>query len=115
MPRRSRQPQMKALSPAALAMVAARFRILSDASRLSLLNALMEGELNVNELVSRTGLSQANASKHLTQLADAGFIARRRDGLFTFYSIEDPSVFELCDLMCGAIARKLGRDLREIA
>lgn len=103
------------LSPAALEMLAARFRVLADASRLGLLHALMDGERNVNQLVEHTGLAQANASKHLSQLAEAGFLHRRRDGLFTWYGIADPSVFELCDLMCGSIARKLGRDLQEIA
>lgn len=106
---------MKNLSPAALEMIAARFRVLSDPSRLGLLHALMDGERNVNQLVELTGLSQANASKHLSQLAEAGFLARRKDGLYTWYDVADPSVFELCDLMCGSIARKLGRDLQEIA
>jgi DNA-binding transcriptional ArsR family regulator len=105
----------KALSPAALMLVSARFKLLGEPARLALLNALMQKEMNVNELVQATGLSQANASKHLAMLADAGFVTRRRDGLFTVYSIADKSVYQLCDLMCSAIARKLDSELREIA
>lgn len=111
----TRKTKTRQLSPAALDLLAARFRVLGDASRLALLHALMEGESTVNQLVEKTGLAQANASKHLSLLAESGYLQRRRDGLFTHYTIADPSVFELCDLMCGSIARKLGRDLQEIA
>ncbi|MCB9893165.1 MAG: winged helix-turn-helix transcriptional regulator [Planctomycetes bacterium] len=105
----------KPMSAAALGLVAARFKLLGEPARLSLLNALMVKEMNVNDLVEATGLSQANVSKHLGQLADAGYVHRRKEGLFTIYSIADDSVFQLCDLMCGAIARKLGQDLKSIA
>jgi DNA-binding transcriptional ArsR family regulator len=104
----------KNLGPRALAMVAARFRLLAEPARLSLLHALMDGERTVNALVEQTGLSQANVSKHLSLLADAGFIERRREGLFAWYGIADPAVFELCDLVCASLARKLGHDLNEL-
>ncbi len=105
----------KPLSPAALAMVAARFKMLGEPARLAILNALMQRELSVNEIADLTGLSQANTSKHLSMLADAGFVARRRDGLFAVYNITDDSVHQLCDLMCSSIARKLGKQPRDIA
>ncbi|MBX3461346.1 MAG: winged helix-turn-helix transcriptional regulator [Planctomycetes bacterium] len=111
MPRKKSKP----MSPGALSLVAARFKVLGEPARLSLLNALMQKDLNVNELVQATGLSQANVSKHLGMLADTGFVSRRRHGLFTVYSIEDQGVYQLCDLMCDSIARRLGNDLREIA
>jgi DNA-binding transcriptional ArsR family regulator len=110
-----RKREFKPLGPAALGLVAARFKLLGEPARLALLNALMTQEMNVNELVEATGLSQANVSKHLGQLADSGFVQRRKAGLFTIYTIADDSVFQLCDLMCGAIAKKLGQDLKAIA
>ena len=113
MPRKKNQ--LKSLSPEALALVATRFKLLGEPARLALLNALMVNEMNVNDLVETTGLSQANVSKHLGQLADAGYVQRRKDGLFTVYSIADESVFQLCDLMCSSIARKRGQDLKAIA
>ncbi|MCA8912739.1 MAG: winged helix-turn-helix transcriptional regulator [Planctomycetes bacterium] len=111
----ARKKDHKPLSPAALGLVAARFKLLGEPARLSLLNALMEEAKNVNELVESTGLSQANVSKHLAHLADAGYVHRRKDGLYTVYSIADDSVFQLCDLMCSSIAKKLGQDLKAIA
>jgi DNA-binding transcriptional ArsR family regulator len=110
MPTTTKGKQPKQLTPQALRMVAARFKLLSEPARLALLNALMLGEETVNGLVEATGLTQANVSKHLALLADAGFVARRKEGLYVIYSIADSSVFELCDLMCTAIERKLEAD-----
>ena len=50
----------KALSDAALAMIASRFRALAEPLRLRLLNKLMEGEFTVGQLVEVTGTGQAN-------------------------------------------------------
>ena len=90
----------------ALELVAQRFKALSDPTRLALLQALFDGERTVQELCEATGTAQANASKHLALLADQGLVARRKDGLFVRYSIEDPSVKELCEVVCGSLARR---------
>lgn len=103
------------LSPQALELVAARFKLLGEPVRLALLNALMQQPMSVGQIVRATSISQANASKQLGQLADAGFVRRRKQGLFTIYSIADDTVFQLCELMCGSIARKLGTDLKAVA
>lgn len=104
----------KPLAPAALEMVAGRFKVLAEPARLHLLNVLMAGERTVGDLVETTGLNQANVSKHLALLAEAGFVSRRKEGLHAWYVIADSSVFKLCDLMCSAIARKLGKDLQAV-
>lgn len=102
-----RRRPAKALSPAMLTEVAERFKALAEANRLCLLQALQEGELAVGDLVARTGLSLANASKQLQQLHAAGFIQRRKEGLFVYYRLADPDVITLCDLMCGRVTRDL--------
>lgn len=91
------------LSAEVLELVAERFRVLSDPSRLHILNVLMNGERSVSELVEETGLNQANVSKHLGLLRSSGYVERRKDGLYAFYSMADPSVGELCDIMCGRL------------
>lgn len=96
---------IKSLSQAMLDQVADRFKALAEPNRLSLLQALQEGELAVGDLVARTGLSLANASKQLQQLHAAGFIRRRKDGLFVYYQLSDLDVMTLCDLMCGRVTR----------
>lgn len=91
--------------------VAERFKILSEPMRLKLLYALMDGEKTVSELVEETGGLQANVSKHLGMLLDAGVVGRRKQGLNAYYRITDSSVYELCDLVCGSIQERLETEL----
>jgi DNA-binding transcriptional ArsR family regulator len=100
---RSGTSPAKALPDAALEMIASRFRALSEPVRLRLLNTLMSGERNVSQLVESTGTGQANVSRHLAVLRDAGMIAMRREGLTTVCSISDPSVYQLCEIMCSRL------------
>lgn len=93
----------KTMSPQLLELVAQRFKVLADPARLRLLNALRTGERSVSELVEDTGLSQANVSKHLGVLHAAGFVGRRKEGLFTYSFLSDKGVFRLCDLVCERI------------
>lgn len=79
--------------------VAERFKALAEPTRLRILDAL-RGELTVGELVERTGLNQANLSKHLQMLHTLHFVARRKDGLFVRYRLVNDDVFVLCDIMC---------------
>jgi DNA-binding transcriptional ArsR family regulator len=94
------------MTPEILALVAERFKVLAEPARLHLLNALRGGERSVGELMEATGLGQANVSKHLQLLHAHGFAARRKEGLYVFYRLADPSVFELCDIMCGRLAEE---------
>ena len=91
--------------------MAEKFRMLSDPTRLGILRALMGGERSVGQVVEQTGQGQANVSKHLKLLLDAGLLSRRKDGLQVFYRICDPMVDELCSLVCRNILRDLEQDL----
>ncbi len=92
-----------ALSENYLDKVAHRFKALGEPTRLKLVHALMAGEKSVGVLVEETGLNQANASRHLHNLVQAGIVARRKDGNFVYYRIEDATVFDLCDLVCNSL------------
>lgn len=104
---RKKSAAPKTLPPGALELVAARFRMLAEPMRLRLLNELRGGEQTVTALVEATGAGQANVSKHLGLLADAGMVGRRKDGLSVHYHITDESLFELCDLVCGRLQKEL--------
>lgn len=91
------------LSPEILELIAERFRVLAEPARLLILNVLLDGERSVSELVDETGLNQANVSKHLGLLRSSGYVDRRKEGLYAFYSVSDDSVSELCDIMCGRL------------
>ena len=101
----------ESLSEDVLEMVAQRFKTLSEPMRLKLVYALMEGEKTVSELVQETGGLQANVSKHLGVLLDAGVVGRRKQGLNAYYRIADETVYELCDLVCGSIHDRLAAEL----
>lgn len=88
-------------------MIARRFRVLSEASRLKLIIALEDGERNVSALVAATGLTQANVSRQLQALTDAGILGRRKEGLNVIYHIADPSIFEMCNHVCGSLQRRI--------
>ena len=94
------------LSEAALELVARRFAVLSEPVRLRLVHALFDGEKSVNGLVEETGGTQTNVSRHLQTLTQANVLARRKEGLQVFYSIADPSILKLCELVCGSLEKQ---------
>lgn len=91
----------------ALELIASWFRVLSEPSRLRILRSLEEGEKNITELVNATKLTQANVSRHVQSLVDAGMVGRRREGLAAVCYIADPSITELCDTVCGNLQKRL--------
>jgi DNA-binding transcriptional ArsR family regulator len=94
------------MSPEALDLVARRFAVLAEPMRLRLLQSLFDGERNVNALVSLTGGTQANVSRHLQTLTEARLLKRRKEGLQVFYSLADPTIFRLCELVCGSLEKE---------
>jgi DNA-binding transcriptional ArsR family regulator len=94
------------LSEEALELVAARFRVLSEPLRLRILQRLQRGECSVGELAELLGTTQPNVSKHLKLLQTASFVARRQDKNSALYSLTDPTVFELCDLVCSRLHQR---------
>jgi DNA-binding transcriptional ArsR family regulator len=100
------------LTDATLELVARRFAVLAEPMRLRLVQALFEGERSVNELVAITGGTQANISRHLQTLAHSGMLSRRKAGLQVFYSVSDPTLIKLCELVCGSIENHAQRQVK---
>lgn len=99
-------PKKVLLTDEALEYVARRFAVLAEPMRLRLLQALFAGEMNVNALVGETGGTQANVSRHLQTLTQAHILSRRKEGLQVFYAITDPTIFKLCELVCGSLEKQ---------
>lgn len=97
----------KKMPPETVELVAQRFRAMGEPMRLHILMALQGGERSVTELVEQQHTSQANISKHLQVLTACGLLRRRKEGLNVFYSIADPSIFNLCDIVCGSLKKHL--------
>ena len=86
-----------------LRTVAAIFSPLSEPVRLQLLECLKGGSASVTELTVRTGLGQANVSKHLQILYREGLLSRTKKGTQAIYAISSPLVAQLCDLVCSRL------------
>jgi DNA-binding transcriptional ArsR family regulator len=106
---------MEGLPDEALAQVAAYFQALSEPTRLQILNLLRQQERSVGELAQLCGYTSANISRHLALLTQHGLVARESRGNSAIYSIADESVYALCDLVCGSIARQFERTAAERA
>lgn len=94
--------------------IALRFRLLGEPLRLKLVAALAGGEHSVSELVELTGAGQPNVSKHLAALAQGGLVHRRKMGLVALYSIADPLVLRLCDVLCAGVQENIARQAQAL-
>lgn len=104
----------KELSDAALQMIADRFKVLAEPLRLKIIHELWDGELTVSEIVAVTRGLQANVSKHLGILQQAGLVSRRKEGLNAYYQICDQTVFELCEVVCASLHDRLAAQIEEL-
>jgi DNA-binding transcriptional ArsR family regulator len=102
-------PVMEQMPVEALKDVAAYFQVLAEPTRLQVLNLLRKQEHNVGELAGLCGFTAANISRHLALMTQHGFVVRESRGTSVYYRIADESVYELCDLVCGNIARQFER------
>lgn len=84
--------------PADIADTADVFSLLGDPRRLTLLLALLDGELCVHDLAAVTGQSESSTSHSLKLLRAHRVVAPRRDGRRVFYRLDDPHVRMLLDL-----------------
>jgi len=95
--------------------VAQRLKVLGDPTRLLILRLLVtHGELSVGQIVDGVGMSQANVSKHLRLLLDAGIVGRQAEGTSAFYRVIDPSVERVCAAVCERIESQVHEEARAL-
>jgi ArsR family transcriptional regulator len=87
-----------------LEQIAGRFKMLGEPMRLKILQAVCKSPRTVNDIVTATGSTQANVSKHLALLAAAGILEREKDGQSVYYGMKDKLVVQLCELVRAQIA-----------
>ena len=82
------------------------FGALSDTSRLKVLRSLLDSKEPISQgaVAKEAGLTQANTSKHLSCLVRAGLVRRDPDGNTVYFSLAQPLVSNLCDLVCGHVS-----------
>lgn len=100
------------LGDAQLEAVAGLFDVLSEPSRLRILQMLQSGPASVGEIVETLNLKQANASKQLNTLYLAGVLGREKTGNTVRYFIRMPLVFDLCELVCNGLREEAEAKLK---
>ena len=73
------------------------FRALAHPLRISILDALREGELTVNEISQHFDVEPANASQQLAVLRNRNIVVARKEGANVYYAVSDKSIFKLLD------------------
>lgn len=84
------------------------FALLSEPMRIRILQSICNGEKSVTEIVTDTGATQTNVSRHLNTLYSAGVLRRRKQGNFIFYAIGDDTLTEICRMVCVHVAGRPG-------
>lgn len=79
-------------------LLAKFFRALGDPTRLRILQAVLEEEKNVSQLVELTGSPQGRVSSHLACLRWCGYVSARREGRRVYYRVTDPRVRHVLEL-----------------
>jgi DNA-binding transcriptional ArsR family regulator len=75
------------------------FQALAHPARIAILEQLREGELSAGAIMERLGMEQANLSQHLAVLRARQIVVNRKAGNQVFYSVRDPLIIEVLDLM----------------
>jgi ArsR family transcriptional regulator len=75
------------------------FRALSHPTRIAILEVLRDRELSARSIQEKLGLEQANLSQHLAILRSHRIVVNRKDGNQVFYSIRNPVLVQVLDLM----------------
>jgi DNA-binding transcriptional ArsR family regulator len=75
------------------------FQALANPTRIAMVEALREGEMSAGKLIEKLGIEQANASQHLSILRARQIVVNRKAGNQVFYSIRDPALLEVLDIL----------------
>ena len=74
--------------------------------RLKILQILGEGRKNVSEIMEATSKPQPFISQHLRVLREKKVVRTERDGNEVFYSLSDPKIVKICELVAEMINKR---------
>ena len=75
------------------------FQALANPTRIAIVEVLRDGEMSTGKLIEKLGIEQANASQHLSILRAKQIVVNRKVGNQVFYSIRDPALLEVLDIL----------------
>lgn len=83
------------LSEDQAARLAELFSAMSDASRVQIIAALLDGPMNVQSLARVAGISESGVSHHLRNLRQMRLVRSRKQGRWVYYSLDDEHITDL--------------------
>jgi len=89
-------------------------KTLANPKRQEILDCLRKEDKTVNELVKKTGISQANLSQHLSILRSKGIVSTRRKGIHVFYSISNIKIIQAFDLISEVLQDSLSTQSKTV-
>ena len=69
--------------------------MLGDPTRVKILDTLGAGELCVNDLAAKVGISESAVSHQLRLLRTMRLVRVRREGRLAYYAVDDDHILEL--------------------
>ena len=87
------------------------FQALAHPTRIAILDLLREGEMTVGAFVEHLNLEQANLSQHLAVLRAKQIVTARKVGNQVFYTVRDPLIWKLLDLMRRYFQKQVGESM----
>jgi ArsR family transcriptional regulator len=75
------------------------FQALGHPTRIAIVEMLRHGEISAGVIQERLGIEQANVSQHLAILRSRQIVANRKEGNQVFYSLRNPVLIEVLDIM----------------
>ena len=82
-------------------------KTLANPLRLEIINAIRDGEKNVNELAGIVKVSQSNISQHLTTMRQKNIVSTRRDGSHIYYRLAYPEMIKACEIIRDVLQKQL--------
>ena len=95
------------MNPALHKFKAEIFQALGHPTRIAIVEKLRDGEMSAGQLIDGLGLEQANASQHLSVLRAKQVVLNRKEGNQVFYSLRDPVLIEVLDVLKRYFFRQL--------
>jgi DNA-binding transcriptional ArsR family regulator len=90
------------------------FRALAHPTRIAILETLRDGELSAGALLERLKIEQANLSQHLAILRGKQIVVNRKEGNQVFYSLRNPVLIEVLDIMRRYCKTNLDADIQTL-
>jgi len=82
-------------------------KVLSDETRLRILNLIQERECCVCEVMQALEISQSKASRGLSALYDVGLLKMKKSGLWSLYSLDKEGIKDYQSLLVESVKKAL--------